>query len=387
MEKKKVLFVTWSLTQGGGEAQSVINILNNLNYDKYDVYVFEFNRGLKEISLNSEIKFLKPIVDYNKENNDDEKRSLTRYMRNPESIRKLIDDKYDCVIACNRGTTSAIAAFIKANKRIVWIRGTIENLNVNNYASTSEKELVKYKYDQQNILFNAYDKIVAVSDSVENSLITMFDKHKNKVVKIYNSIDPVLVKKMSEEDFTLYQPTKPNVLINVGRLREVKNQQLIIKAMKIITKKRKDVELLIIGEGLLKDELEKEIKDNKLEEYVKLIGFCSNPFPLLKKAKIFCLSSHSEGFCLSISEACTLEIPFVSTDVGGAQELKKDECGFIVDGKPESFAEKIEFLLNNSKVYEKTKSNCLVAAKRFDVKNLGVQVGNLIDSMFENGGD
>jgi glycosyltransferase involved in cell wall biosynthesis len=391
MEKPKILFVTWSLTQGGGEAQSVINILNNVDLNKYEIDVFELNHGIKEISVKKELNFINPIVDYTDTNQTQkQKRILTYYMRHPEEIEELFNDEYDCVIACNRGSTSTISAFIPSKSRIVWIRGSIENLNQNIQLSVSEKELIKYRYDEQNKIFKYYDKIVAVSDSVELSLIKLFPEEKEKVVKIYNSIDPNTVKKLANEEIDTYIPVKENIIVNMGRLKEVKNQKLLIDAMKILVNKRKDVELIIIGEGPLHDELTRKIKEYNLEDYVKLIGFMKNPFNILKKAKIFCLSSLSEGFCLSISEACNLNVPFVSTKVGGAEELVKEtNCGFIVDSDAKQFAEKIDALLTDKNLYDEMKKNTIIASQRFDTKKLAIEVEKLIDDLLENrtGGD
>ena len=383
MSKKSLLFVTWSLTLGGGEAQSTINILNNINLNKYDVDVLEFNHGDKKIKVSKEINFLESIINYKQ--NHYQKSIFNKYIRHPEMITNIIKKDYDCVIACNRGSTSLLGAFIKAKKRIVWIRGSIENLNYNKIIDPLDKENVKDKYKQQDKIFDHYNRIVAVSDSVYNSLEQLFSRHKDKLVKIYNSVDVDHIIKLSNETIESYLPSKENCIVSVGRLREVKNHKLLIDAMKNLITKRNDTELIIIGEGLLETELNEYIKNNNLEQYVKLVGFYPNPFPLEKKAKIFCLSSDSEGFCLAISEACVLGIPFISTDVGGAQEiLKTKECGCIIPRDPEVLANKIDLFLNNQKLYDYLKHNCFIARQRFDVKKLGNQVEDLIDQLFED---
>lgn len=386
MDKKKLLFVTWSLTQGGGEARSVTNILNNLNLDKYQIEVFELNRGLKPIEVIDSIDFCEPIVDYrNMDSIKKEKVKLTHYMRYPEEIAERFTTVYDCVIACNRGVTSLLSSFIPAYKKIVWIRGSVDNLNSDNFADQSIKDIIVKEHDKQADIFNKYDKIVVVSDSLYDSFNIIFSEHKDKVVKIYNSIDPATVEEKANCDVVGYQPHTQNTLINVGRLREVKNQKLLIDAMKIVTEEIKDIELLIIGEGLLKESLQSYIDENNLGNYVRLVGFYENPFPLLKKGKIFCLSSISEGFCLAISEACVLGLPFVSTNVGGAQELLNSaQCGFIVNNDPQEYANKIKELLTSEDLYNDFKKNCYIASTRFSAKQLGLQVERLIDEIIKD---
>ncbi len=385
--KKKILFVTWSLTQGGGEAKSVSNILNNINLDKYDVYVFEFCRGLKKINLKESIKFLEPIVNYERENTINERMKLNYYLKNPDRIKEKITDNYDCVIACNRGTTSFISSYIDSYKKIMWIRGSIENLNVNNYESENEKNIVAIQYQKQDVCFDKYDHIVLVSDSLFESFRSLFSRHLNKVVKIYNNVNKEeIIDKSKQEDFDIGVTSK-NIIVNVGRLKMVKNQILLVRAMKEVVNCIKDAVLVIIGEGPLEEVLKKEIKDNYLEDNVKIIGYYDNPFPIVKKAKIFCLSSLSEGFCLSISEASVLGLPFVSTDVGGAQELLRSyKCGFIVDNNPSSFADKIITILRDENLYNKLHENAIKASNRFNVKQLAYEVESLIDrEVMKNG--
>ena len=379
--KKQLLFVTWSLTQGGGEAQSVVNILNNLNLEKYDIDVFELNRGCKQVNLKQSINLIKPIVNY--QYNKDlrkQKIKLNNCIRHPEEIVNLFNKTYDCVIACNRGITSFLAAFIPSLSKIVWIRGSVENLNSKNYKEIVVQEIINKQKEKQNQSFKNYDKIVVVSDSLEESFKNLFIEHQNKVVKIYNSIDPDEVIKKADEKIECYNPTHNNVLINIGRLREIKNQKLLIDSVEILSKDLSDIELIIIGEGSLRERLDSYIKEKNLSNIVKLVGFYSNPFPLLKKGNIFCLSSISEGFCLSISEANVLNIPFISTNVGGAKELLDTACcGYIVDSNPQAFADKIKEILTNQELYKQLQENCKIATTRFSVKQLALQVEQLID--------
>ena len=158
--------------------------------------------------------------------------------------------------------------------------------------------------------------------------------------------------------------------------------------MKIVVERVKDAVLLIIGEGSLFSELQDYINKNNLTNHVKLLGFFDNPYPIIKKGKLFCLSSISEGFCLALSEACVLGLPFVSTNVGGAKEiLDSAKCGLIANSEKEDFANKMIEILTNKKLYVKYKRNCYLASKHFSVKDLGIQVDKLIESMFKKEGD
>ncbi|MDD3392671.1 MAG: glycosyltransferase [Bacilli bacterium] len=384
MIRKKILFVTRSLTRGGGEAKSTINIINNLNKDKYDIYILELERGTKKIDICRNITFLAPIINPKDTNHT----KLHKYLKN---TRLIIDDfynDYDCVIACNRGSTSLFASFIPSVKKIVWVRGTIKYYNYKQTEDIKLYEKLKKQFNKQNEIFYKYDKVVLVSDSLYEDFIKIFNEHKNKAVKIYNSVDPDEIIEKSLEKIDINLPDTNNLIVNVGRLKEVKNQKLLIDVMKIVVDKVKDAVLLIIGEGTLYAELQEYITFNQLDNHVKLLGFYDNPYSIIKYGKIFCLSSISEGFCLSLSEACILNLPFVSTDVGGAKEILDTAlCGVITNGEKKDFAYKMIALLTNDNIYNIYKKNCEIASKRFSVKDLGQQVEKLIDSLFEKEGD
>lgn len=380
--KKRILFVSWSLSLGGGEARSTTDIMNHLNPEKYDIYVLEFNRGTKRLITSDSVTFLTPIVDLQGENKSSEQKQLIKYFRFPSEIKSLFHQTYDCVIACSKGITSYICAHIPAKKRIVWVRGTTNDLDEKMALTEEEKVQIQKEYKLQNTAFQSFDNIVAIADQMYDSLITLFPEHKEKVVKIYNNIDVETIEKKASLFIDTYVPRRKNVLINVGRLREVKNQKLLIDAMKQLVQKRQDTELVIIGEGILKKKLEDWITEANLQDYITLVGHLENPFPLIKKGTLFCLSSITEGFCLSISEACVLGLPFVSTKVGGALELyDRSKCGILTSYQPDEFAFAIDSLLTDDAFYNTLKANCELAKEKFNIMKLASQVESLIDGV------
>ena len=122
-----------------------------------------------------------------------------------------------------------------------------------------------------------------------------------------------------------------------------------------------DSELLILGTGECKKNLEDLIKKYKLEKYVKLLGFSKNPYPYIKNADIFVSSSDFEGFSLVIAEAMILNKAIVSTKTNGPIELLDDgKYGILVDcNNPEQLKDSMKLILQNKdkKKYYEQKSN------------------------------
>ncbi|MGD9638894.1 MAG: glycosyltransferase [Alphaproteobacteria bacterium] len=133
------------------------------------------------------------------------------------------------------------------------------------------------------------------------------------------------------------------LIVAGGRLCEQKNFSLLIKAFaKVRTKK--DVNLIIMGEGADRNKLEQLIAELDLKENVDLIGQISNPFAFLAKSDLFVLSSIREGMPNMLLQALACGCPSVSTNCpSGPSELIKDgENGFLTPvGDEDKMAEKI----------------------------------------------
>ena len=183
-------------------------------------------------------------------------------------------------------------------------------ISIRNYLSESEKEK-KYKHINQ--MSGKYsDKIVVVSKLLIDDQIKNFNAEKRKISVIYNYCDEEKIKFELEEKNSLTK--EKNTVINIGRLTEQKGQINLIRAFKKVVEEIPDVKLIILGQGELKEKLEKEIKELKLENNISLMGFKKNPYIYMKKAELFVLSSFYEGMSNVILEAMCCGLPIISTD-------------------------------------------------------------------------
>lgn len=127
-------------------------------------------------------------------------------------------------------------------------------------------------------------------------------------------------------------PDNKNIMLNISNLKPVKNQLQLIKNFSKLLKVKKNLFLLIIGEGELKSKLLNSARSLKLnQDNFRIISNCSDPALLLKSSDYFILASKSEGLPLVILEAMAAKLPIISTPSGGVKEIivhKKN--GFIV---------------------------------------------------------
>lgn len=327
---KKLLFITWSISYGYGTEKSLADVLNRMDKTEYDISILPLFKNSNNSIFNSNIKILDSLIDYTEENFNEQK-ALDNYyslLANPLRFNKRIDEKYDCIIACNHNAPSYFASYIKGGAKILWIRGDMRELDYKKLdENTSQYKQVKQEYEMQANVLKCFDSIAVISDVVQQTLAELFGITEN-VVKISNSVDSEKMKLLSEEKIDLPDKT---LFTTLGRLDYNKNQILLLKAAKEVKKQRNDFMIYILGDGEDRPKLEKYIKANHLEENVKILGFIENPYPYIKNSAATVLTSLSEGFSLVLVESVMLNTPIISTDVGVAKELiEKYNCGNII---------------------------------------------------------
>lgn len=161
-------------------------------------------------------------------------------------------------------------------------------------------------------------KIICVSQVIQNALEKKFWLDNLKT--IFNSIDIEDIESLSKKkledswDAKYFHNRNIKTIIHIWKLRDAKRQERIIYSFFELQKKKKNMQLIIIGEWNKRRYLEKVISDLKLEKQVFLIGKRKNIFPYLKKSDIFVFSSEWEWFWLVLVEALTQNLPILSTD-------------------------------------------------------------------------
>ena len=304
---KKLLFITWSISYGYGSEKSLADVLNRMDKTEYDISILPLFKNSNNSIFNSNIKILDSLIDYTEENFNEQK-ALDNYyslLANPLRFNKRIDEKYDCIIACNHNAPSYFASYIKGGAKILWIRGDMRELDYKKLdESTSQYKQVKQEYEMQANVLKCFDSIAVISDVVQQTLAELFGITEN-VVKISNSVDSEKMKLLSEEKIDLPDKT---LFTTLGRLDYNKNQILLLKAAKEVKKQRNDFMIYILGDGEDRPKLEKYIKANHLEENVKILGFIENPYPYIKNSAATVLTSLSEGFSLVLVESVLLNM-------------------------------------------------------------------------------
>jgi glycosyltransferase involved in cell wall biosynthesis len=130
---------------------------------------------------------------------------------------------------------------------------------------------------------------------------------------------------------TLFLPVHAPIVGAIGALVEQKGYHTLIDAAAMVVKEVSDVRFVIMGEGDLRPQLERQIRHLHLDRHVFLAGFRADVLALVKDIDVFAASSVHEGMCTSLMDAMAAGKPAVATAVGGLVEVVDDgKTGFLV---------------------------------------------------------
>jgi glycosyltransferase involved in cell wall biosynthesis len=227
------------------------------------------------------------------------------------------------------------------------------------------------------------EAIVAVSDGVAQELNRVAQIDPGRVRIIYNPVDSVLIEQLKTQPalHPWFDDNSIPIILGVGRLDQQKDFPTLIRAFDLV-RKRRMARLIILGEGGERANLEQLVSDLELSDFVDMPGFVENPYAYMARARVFALSSATEGLPMALLEAMACGTPVVSTDCpsGPREILRSRRLGELVPvGDSAALAEGILRML------EVPTSPELLRAR---VKDFGVDAAckKYIDILFPSGG-
>jgi N-acetylgalactosamine-N,N'-diacetylbacillosaminyl-diphospho-undecaprenol 4-alpha-N-acetylgalactosaminyltransferase len=153
------------------------------------------------------------------------------------------------------------------------------------------------------------DQVIAVSEGVKHDLMTNFGVHGTKIRVIYNPVDANQICQRALEAPSTSVPEP--YIVSAGRLVPSKNFPLLIESYRSSSISEN---LVILGEGEERRQLERLVSTLGLDGRVILPGHMQNPYPIIGAAHLFVSSSNLEGFPNALIEAMALGCPVVATD-------------------------------------------------------------------------
>lgn len=365
--KKRVLFLINSL-RGGGAEKVMVNLVNGLDSSKYDVTVMSlFGEGVNKQYLHSNIQF------------------ISRFKKAPKGFvywskifspsflhRWLVKNKYDVEISYLQGVATRIIAGAPKNTRIV---GWFHNF---------EPQSIFRNEKEMEALLQHYDKVVGVSKDVIKKIADATKGKLSNTCVLYNTQDvKTIVENAKEPVMGLHGNSDVLKMIAVGTLYDAKGYLRLLQIACRLKQEGFNFKLWFVGDGPQREEMEKYVETNALEEEVTIFGFDRNPYKYISKADLFVCSSYTEGFSGVVSEATILGVPTLTTRCAGMDEIlgENNEYGIIVENTDDALYEGLKMVLSDPNILKEYKTRVQDRKEFFNPSTTIKEVEALIDSL------
>jgi len=357
MEKIKILYVITSLGLGGAE-KLLFSYLKNLDKKKYSLYVCcfrekpddlleEMSEYAKIINLKIKNRFNPVIIFY---------------------ILKLIREIKPDIIHTHlfQARFYATVAHLVYNRSIL-ITHKHNKVNL-------KKHNIFILLEMISIFFNK--KVIAISESVKNSLIRYEFVQSKKIFVVHNGIDYQKFYKTANAKF--FSNKNPLIIGTVCRLEKQKGIRYLLLAMNSILAKFPNVQLEIVGDGSLLEKLEELSENLGISNSVKFFGKFADVIPFYKRMDIFILPSIYEGFGIVLLEAMAAGVPVIATNVDGITEVVIDgESGILIPPKnPEVIADAVFKIIENPHLAKSLVNEAFKRSEMFDIKEHVMKIDN-----------
>jgi len=359
---------------GGGAEKVLVDLVNLLPKNQYDVTITTLLHGVHEAKLSSHIKHKCIIKSRNKLLIFFLERLYCKILTYGLFAKLFLNGEYDIIVSYLEGFPArAVAASDSRGRKIVFIHCN---------TGVDKKWLANYKTYQECLAeLGTFDKVCFVSKDSLDGFQRVVGSLQNACV-VHNVIDFKTALQKSQEPLDMTYTTKGLKLISVGRLSLVKGYDRLLNAVSRLQKEKFSFELWICGEGEEREQLERIIKNEKLKN-VHLLGFQNNPYKYMSKADLYVCSSLSEAYSTSIAESVALGIPVLTTDCSGMREiLDNGEYGDIVDNSEEGLFNGLKNILTEEQHYKELKSNVTSHSKILINNNPLTEYYNLFEEIF-----
>ena len=375
MDKKRIFFLI-PVLKGGGTERNIINLINNIDGNLYDVTIVAGSiGGSLESELGKEVRMINM------------KRSTILGLL--FGLKKVLkQEKPDILVSAlpHINTISMMAKLSSLKTKII----LTEHTTVSSLSTTARTLLKRLaaKYILPHLMktyYPAANKIICVSQGVKEDLSSIVGNLPQMQV-IYNPVfDPSILEAAKEplgEDQYIFEGAYP-VIIAVGRLVKAKDYPNLLNAFKKVLLVKK-ARLLILGEGSEEKYLKNLATQLKMYNDVIFAGFKKNPYKYMAHSSVFVLSSTREGFGNVIVEAMACNVPVIATNCksGPSEIIQNGVDGILVDPRNSvTLSDEILKLLDNQDMAKQLAINGAERAKYFSIEKSVAEYQKVFDDI------
>lgn len=241
---------------------------------------------------------------------------------------------------------SIVPMKVDARKKIAWLHTDYSSIDVHN------------KLAQK--VWDSYDNLVSISPKVTENFLRAFPGNEKKIIEIENVLSASLIKqKAGEIDAPLVKSDENEIiLLTIGRYSRAKRLESIPEICRLLVDKGLKVKWYIIGYGGEDKALKQAVKNNLMEDRVKLLGKIENPYPYIASCDWYVQPSLFEGKSIAVREAQILGKPVIITDYPTASsQVAHGIDGIIVPMEISACADAMSAVIANKSIAEELKKN------------------------------
>ncbi|WP_312767500.1 glycosyltransferase [Epilithonimonas sp.] len=378
--KIKLLFRHRSMEMGGVE-KVLLDLLENLPRDIFDitlllsiyqgelrtqvpkdVELITIQRGREDMSENPLVRSFQLL-----------KRSLILwyYRKYPKALyKKYLKKEFDIEIAPGYSDFDSVLDSPANSRKIGWFHTD-----------------VSYDPNQKRVLgridrLKRFDWTIFGSRQTRDVIKDLYNIEYPKSSVIYNAIKIKEVQARFTE-FPVDYEVRP-VFSSMGRLHSRKNYHTLMKIHKRLLDEGYIHSIAVIGGGGEMANLKAQAKELDVEKTFLLLDTQINPYPYIKNSDYFVLPSESESYPLTIGEVMGLDIPIISTNVGGIPEMIDHRIdGYLVNPDETSIYEGMKLFLTDHSFTENIRSNTRKGIEKFDNQKIYDDVTAIFVSQYE----
>ena len=328
--KTKLLFLIHDLG-GGGAEKVLVNLVNHLNKDRFEVHVVSiFGNGVNENFLSDEVHY-------------------SYVWKKP----------------------------FPGNSRILKLIP----------ASILHKWCVRKKYDVEiayvGIVVHIECSAVRFWVAKEMGLGVVYPRVKNAVI-CYNTLETEKILSLKDEPIEDVDFKSQEIkLIAVGKITKNKGFDRLAFIVKRLCEEKYPIHLYALGIGPDQKNIEAYIEKNGIREQYTFLGYQNNPYKFIAASDLFVCASLAEGFSTAATEALIVGTPVCTVEVSGMKEMlgANNEWGIVSENNDESLYLEIKSLLDDPNKLKYFKKRAEERGQMFSTENTVRAVEDLLEDV------
>ena len=345
--KKKLIFITEALWIGGIET-ALVNLLNRLDHDRYDVTCLIL-RDCQEMAYRITPRCRLIVSDrqhpvtfregyrykrmYNLMEEPQHASKLRRLiwrvlrliLRAPEARR------YAAYVKKQMGVEHFDTAVIYSDRAA---ETAVRAVSADRFLLFYHHGAMRKEYHDE-LGYRRAEKVISVSEALAEKLKAYRPRYAGKIIAVNNLIDVAGVREKSLETPETVFPKDCFNIVSCGRLASAKGMDLAVAACaKLVNDGLTDIRWWIVGGGPEEPSLRAQIRALGVERYVTLLGMQDDPYPYIRQADLYVQPSRFEGHCVTVLEARLLAVPILATRNAAEEQIEDGKTGRLC--KPDS---------------------------------------------------